>query len=180
MVFCCLVLRAGTARSVVACSPGCTRSLRPPWSGVSTSVRRTTPNHLRAEEVARPWTGRPGNRAIKGLAVRRPRDQAGNQARPAWLTPATPSEQPDDSVRDPSLDQIRSRTLPPSPTPTGLRGDLLRRVPQLPDHGAAEGPAQCGKCSEQERGCHPVLATRQSVCQCGQQRHRLRDRDDLS
>jgi hypothetical protein len=26
--------------------------------------------HLRAEEAARPWTGRPGNRAIKDLAVR--------------------------------------------------------------------------------------------------------------
>jgi hypothetical protein len=36
-------------------------------------VWRTTPNHMRAEEVARPWTGRPGNRAIKDLAVRRTR-----------------------------------------------------------------------------------------------------------
>jgi len=26
--------------------------------------------HLRAEEVARPWTGRPSSRAIKDLAVR--------------------------------------------------------------------------------------------------------------
>jgi len=46
--------------------------------------------HLRAEEVARPWTGRPSSRAIKDLAVRWPRqwtrkirpDQHGSPRRP--------------------------------------------------------------------------------------------------
>jgi hypothetical protein len=70
-------------------------------------VWRTTPDHMRAEEVARPWTGRPGNRAIQDLAVRQARQQARiDQTRQARLTPATPSEQPDDSVRVLRSDQI--------------------------------------------------------------------------
>jgi hypothetical protein len=46
--------------------------------------------HLRAEEVARPWTARPGNRAIKGLAVRRPRDQARNSGPIGMAHPGNP------------------------------------------------------------------------------------------
>jgi hypothetical protein len=105
MVFCCLVLRAGGPAG--CCLLAGQHPLAPtPVVGRVDQRSAHHTHHLRAEEVARPWTVRPGNRAIKGLAVRRPRDQAENQARPAWLTPATPSEQPDDSVRDPWLDQI--------------------------------------------------------------------------
>jgi hypothetical protein len=53
-----------------------TRSLRPPWSGVSASLRRTTP----VTYVLRRWPGPgPGVQAteqFKGLAVRQPRNQA--------------------------------------------------------------------------------------------------------
>ena len=63
MVFCCRMCRGSRtpARLLLAHGPA-TRSLRPPWSGVSTSVRHTTPVTC-VEEVARPWTVRPGNRA---------------------------------------------------------------------------------------------------------------------
>ena len=73
--------------------------------------------------VLRRWPGPgPGVQATEQSRVSRFGDLATrqDQARPAWLTPATPSEQPDDSVRDPWLDQIRSLTLPPSPTPAGV------------------------------------------------------------
>jgi hypothetical protein len=67
MVFCCLVLRAGDPL-VVACSRASTRSLRPPWSGVSTSVRRTTPITC----VLRRWPGPgPGVQATEQSRVSR-------------------------------------------------------------------------------------------------------------
>ena len=106
MVFCCLVLRARYTRLVVACS----RASNPlaPTPVVGRVDRRSAHHtrHLRAEEVARPWTGVQAAEQFKGLAVRWPRDQVEVQTRSAWLTPATPSEQPDDSVRVGWLDQI--------------------------------------------------------------------------
>src|SRR4030095_9390119 len=105
MVFCCLVLRA-CARSVVACSRAGNPFAPTPVVGRVDQRSAHHTRHLRAEEVARPWTVRPGNRAIqgsRGSATSRP---SSIQARSGWLTPATPSEQPDDSVRVPWPDQI--------------------------------------------------------------------------
>jgi hypothetical protein len=53
MVFCCRMSRVAYARSVVAAHGPATRSLRPPWSGVSASIRRTTPVTC----VLRRWPG---------------------------------------------------------------------------------------------------------------------------
>ena len=69
------VLLSCVARLLLAHGPA-TRSLRPPWSGVSTNIRHTTPVTC----VLRRWPGPgPGVQAteqFKGLAVRRPRGQA--------------------------------------------------------------------------------------------------------
>ena len=68
MVFCCLVLRAGRACFGCRLLAGHTRSLRPPWSGVSTSVRHTTPITC----VLRRWPGPgPGVQATEQSRVSR-------------------------------------------------------------------------------------------------------------
>ena len=106
MVFCCRVSRVACARLVVACSRASNPLAPTPVVGRVDHGSAHHTRHLRAEEVARPWTGRPGNRAIqgsRGSATSRP---GSIQARSAWLTPATPSEQPHDSVRVPWPDQI--------------------------------------------------------------------------
>jgi hypothetical protein len=106
MVFCCLVLRARYSRLVVACSRASNPLAPTPVVGRVDQRSAHHTRHLRAEEVARPWTG---VQATEQSRVSRFGDLATSleiQARSAWLTPATPSEQPDDSVRDPWLDQI--------------------------------------------------------------------------
>jgi hypothetical protein len=137
---------------LLSCARGChpahlllahgpaTRSLRPPWSGVSTSVWRTTPVTC----VLRRWPGPgPGVQAteqFKGLAVRRPRDQA--QARSAWLTPATPSEQPDDSVRVPWPDQIWPDCLARTPIALAGTADQAAAEADTADRAAAADTAE--------------------------------------
>ena len=65
MVFCCRV--AGRVpRSVVACSRASNPLASTPVVGRVDQRSAHHTRHLRAEEVARPWTGRPGNRAIQG------------------------------------------------------------------------------------------------------------------
>jgi hypothetical protein len=80
MVSCYVVLTGlASTRSVVCCLlTGSGQNPLAPTPVVGRVGRRSAHHtrHLRAEEVARPWTGRPGNRAIKDLAVRRPRYQA--------------------------------------------------------------------------------------------------------
>ena len=131
MVFCCPMSRVAYARSVVACSRASNPLASTPVVGRVDQRSAHHTRHLRAEEVARPWTVRPGNRAIqgsRGSATSRP---GSIQARSAWLTPATPSEQPDDSVRVPWPDQIWPDCLIPerlSLSRVFLAGRLLRRI----------------------------------------------------
>jgi hypothetical protein len=66
MVSCCLVFAGAYPRSAVACSQaGSPLAPTPVVGRVGQRLAHHT-RHLRAEEVARPWTGRPGNRAIQG------------------------------------------------------------------------------------------------------------------
>ena len=106
MVSCCLVAD-GYAR-ICCLLTGQVRARSRPTPVVGRVDRRSAHHtrHLRAEEVARPWTGRPGNRAIQGPRGSVASRSGSSSTRPAWLTPATPSEQPDDSVRVGWLDQI--------------------------------------------------------------------------
>ena len=106
MVSCCLVAD-GYAR-ICCLLTGQVRARSRPTPVVGRVDQRSAHHtrYLRAEEVARPWTGVQAAEQFKGLAVRWPRDQVEVQTRSAWLTPATPSEQPDDSVRVGWLDQI--------------------------------------------------------------------------
>jgi hypothetical protein len=66
IVFCCRVSRVAYARSVVACSRASNPLASTPVVGRVDQRSAHHTHHLRAEEVARPWTGRPGNRAIQG------------------------------------------------------------------------------------------------------------------
>jgi hypothetical protein len=87
-----LVLRygLGTPAWLLLVHGPATRSLRPPWSGVSASVRRTTP----VTYVLRRWPGPgPGVQAteqFKGLAVRRPRNQARKSGPTGMAHPGNP------------------------------------------------------------------------------------------
>ena len=109
MVSCYLVLALASTWFVVCCLlTGCgTRSLRPPWSGVSAMFGAPHPITC----VLRRWPGPgPGVQATEQFRISRCGKLANrlefDQTRQAWLTPATPSEQPDDSGRVLRSDQI--------------------------------------------------------------------------
>jgi hypothetical protein len=76
MVSCCLVAD-GYAR-ICCLLTGQVRTRSRPTPVVGRVDRRSAHHtrHLRAEEVARPWTGVQAAEQFRGLAVRRPRDQA--------------------------------------------------------------------------------------------------------
>jgi hypothetical protein len=61
-----LYARVFTPRLFVACSRASNPLAPTPVVGRVDQRLAHHTRHLRAEEVARPWTGRPGNRAIQG------------------------------------------------------------------------------------------------------------------
>ena len=79
MVFCCRV--AGRVRPLGCCLlTGQQPARSTPVVGRVDQRSAHHTRHVRAEEVARPWTGRPGNRAIqgsRGSATSRPGSNSG-------------------------------------------------------------------------------------------------------